>query len=93
MAELKSPKPGLKVSIKCEPSNTGGMLIADWLLKNRKETAVGTIWDYVPGHGGDVWYVVHEGTPIIDDNGTPSWDKSGVSVYTVFEMEETTIPF
>lgn len=93
MSELSSPAPGMKVLTQCTPENTSGMLISQQFLDNRKNGVIGTIYGYVPGHGGDVWYVVHEGTPTVKINGKEEWDRSGIAVYTVFEMIEAKVPF
>ncbi len=42
--------------------DTQGMLIAQRHLSVRKEGITGTVLSYVPGHGGDVWFVKHDGT-------------------------------
>lgn len=40
-------------------SSTDGMLIAQKYLDQRQANAMGTLKSYVPGHGGDVWFVEH----------------------------------
>ena len=54
-------KPGLRVRT-LELHNTTGMLIAAKCLNCRRGGVTGTVNHYVPGHGGDVWFVVHDGT-------------------------------
>ena len=41
--------------------STDGFLIHANNMANRKVGAVGTVTSYVPGHGGDVWFVEHDG--------------------------------
>lgn len=58
-------KEGLKVRIsKLQP--TDGMIIAHRHLRCRSKGITGTVKHYVPGHGGDVWFVGHDGS---DDIG------------------------
>jgi hypothetical protein len=85
---LENPEPGMKVRIKCQPDDTRGFLIVKDLLQNRKAEVIGTIYDFVDGHGGDVWYVVHDGTAIINVNGVDEWERSGIAPYSVSEMSE-----
>lgn len=40
--------------------STTGMLIADRHLQARRVGATGIVRNYVPGHGGDVWFVEHD---------------------------------
>lgn len=40
---------------------TTGMLIGGGLLQNRVKGVTGVILGPVPGHGGDVWWVRHDG--------------------------------
>ncbi len=53
-------KPNLNVrTIKL--GETTGMTIAEKHLVVRKTGVTGTVLNYVPGHGGDVWFVKHDG--------------------------------
>lgn len=61
---LDDIKPGITV-ITGKLGNTTGMMIADKHLLVRQEGVLGTVLDYVPGHGGDVWFVRHGDTPAI----------------------------
>lgn len=54
-------KPGLWVKT-TKLGKTVGMTIAEKHLSVRKEGVEGTVLNYVPGHGGDVWYVQHRDT-------------------------------
>ncbi len=56
---LNDVKTKLKVKITRLESTTG-MLIKKEYLDNRKLGAVGEIVNWVPGHGGDVWWVKHD---------------------------------
>jgi len=53
------------------------MFITQKYLENRRAEAIGTINSYVPGHGGDVWWVIH-------DDGT-------TAAYCVTEMREDNV--
>lgn len=55
-----------------------GMMVVATQLANRTAGKVGTVEGYVPGHGGDVWWVRHD-----DDTVAP---------YTFDEFDEVTIP-
>lgn len=57
--DLNSVKEGLKVKI-TKLGDTKGMIIKPRHLDVRKVGVTGTIVGYVPGHGGDVWWVRHE---------------------------------
>lgn len=46
--------------------DTTGFIIADRHIDCRKAGMTGTIRSYVPGHGGDVWFVDHDAS---DDIG------------------------
>lgn len=85
---LENPQPGMKVRINCQPDNTPGFFIVKDLLANRKAETTGVLYDYVPGHGGDVWYVIHEETPVVKVNGVDEWERSGIAPYSVSEMSE-----
>ena len=52
-------EPGLRVKTVFELESTRGMLIKQVHLDNRVPNAEGTVLGYVPGHGGDVWWVEH----------------------------------
>jgi hypothetical protein len=42
--------------------STAGFMVTDRHLSQRRPNAVGAISGFVPGHGGDVYYVTHEGS-------------------------------
>ena len=52
-------KAGLRVRI-VKLGKTTGMCIHPKHLDCRKAGVTGTVKGYVPGHGGDVWWVVHD---------------------------------
>lgn len=68
-------KSGLKVRI-TKLGETNGMLIMQRHLDCRREGAIGIVDGYVPGHGGDVWWVKHE-------------DSDDIGAYVFDEMEIT----
>jgi len=57
---LNEVKTGLHVRTVGDLGDTEGMLIAKKHLDARRPYAVGVVWGYVPGHGGDVWWIKHE---------------------------------
>ncbi len=60
---LDKVKVGLSVRT-TKLGDTMGMLIVQNHLDARKANKEGTVAGYVPGHGGDVWWVRHaDGTP------------------------------
>jgi hypothetical protein len=69
-------QPG-KTLVRTDPNlhGTGGFLISDKYQKNRKADTEGILWGYVAGHGGDVWWVVHQ----FDAEGQPV--EATVAVY------------
>jgi hypothetical protein len=54
-------KPNLRVRT-TTLGETTGMMIVPRHLDCRKEGVVGVVDQAVPGHGGDVWFVKHEGS-------------------------------
>lgn len=57
--------------------NTIGFIVHQKHLDARKRYIIGTVRRWVPGHGGDVWFVQHN-------------DKS-IGAYLTSELGETTI--
>lgn len=55
---------------------TEGMLIVPKHLVVRREGVIGTVKNWVPGHGGEVWFVQH------DDS-----DEVGAYLFTELEPE------
>ena len=54
--------------------STDGMAIAQRHLDTRMPNCEGTVKGYVPGHGGDVWFVEHP--------------DGAVAAYSITEMAE-----
>ena len=59
--DCNSIKQGLRVRTTALES-TEGMMIAPIHLSCRADGITGTVRTYVPGHGGDVWFVAHDGS-------------------------------
>ena len=57
--QCKDIKEGLRVKIG-KLGSTEGYMVVDHHLKCRREGATGRLGWYVPGHGGDVWWVAHD---------------------------------
>jgi len=74
-------KPG-KTLIRTDKNlhSTAGMFVTQDVLDRRKADTEGILWSYVPGHGGDVWWVVHQ----FDDQSVPI--RETVSVYGTHEF-------
>ncbi len=66
-------KQGLKVKV-AKLDTTDGMMIAPHHLSCRSQGVTGTVKGYVPGHGGDVWFVEHD-------------DSDDVGAYCFNELE------
>lgn len=83
MENANGLKYGTRVRTKAELGPTTGMLIVDRHLDARRPDALGLITHYVPGHGGDVWFVRHE-------EGDSKAEPSPVAAYsyTEFELED-----
>lgn len=76
---------GMRVRTRCV--STGGFMLSPGVLSRRRGGIVGTLHSPVPGHGGDVWWVVHEGTSQHEENGRKMWDPSGVAPYGIDELQ------
>ncbi len=59
--DCNAVKPGIRVKT-TKLGDTMGMTIALKHLSVRAEGVTGTVKSYVPGHGGDVWFVQHDGS-------------------------------
>lgn len=64
-------KPGLKVKT-IKLGDTVGMIIAPKHLSVRREGVMGTVKAHIPNHGGEVWFVKHEGS---DEIGAYVYDE------------------
>lgn len=74
--DCNSVKPGLRVRTG-RLEKTDGMCIAPQYLASRAEGKTGEVLSYVPGHGGDVWFVRH------DEHN----EESDVGAYVFTELE------
>jgi hypothetical protein len=68
--ELEGVKEGIRVKT-TNLKTTKGFLIHERYLMCRTTDVTGTVIGYVPGHGGDVWLVQHDGGNI----GAYSYDE------------------
>lgn len=79
--DCNAVKPGIFVRTNekvNEPGATTGFLMKQEYLDARRVGAVGQVSRYVPGHGGDVWFVMHEdGT--VAAYGFPEMERIEVS--------------
>jgi len=57
--QIKPGKTRVTIAEKFKKNATRGMFIKDDHLSNRKNMANGIVLQWVPGHGGDVWFVAH----------------------------------
>ena len=64
-------KPNLRVRT-TELGETKGMMVVQRHLQCRKEGVAGVVLNAIPGHGGDVWFVQHEGS---EDVGAYVFDE------------------
>jgi hypothetical protein len=71
-------KDGLRVRT-TKLGDTKGFLIKSRHLDCRKAGITGTVSGYVPGHGGDVWWVKHE-------------DSEDIGAYCFTELEAVVMP-
>jgi len=71
--DLSQIRTGLKVRV-AKLKSTTGLSIDQELINNRKMGVTGVLQKWVPGHGGDMWYVKH-------DNGK-------MAVYAFDELEK-----
>lgn len=85
-------KTGLRIRTSKVLGQTTGMLISQKILGNRSPNTPGTVYSYVPGHGGDVWYVVHdpkEGdtNTFLDEAGELTYKSEYMAAYCFDELE------
>ena len=72
--DLNKIQPGLRVKTTRLDRDTRGMFIVYKNMVVRREGVVGTVKSYAAGHGGDVWFVAHDGS-----------DDVGAYIFTEFE--------
>lgn len=58
--ELNEVKPGIRIRTSERLRGTEGMMIRRKYLQARRPGTIGTVKGWVPGHGGDVWWIEHE---------------------------------
>ena len=58
--ECNDVRKGLRVQISASLTSDGGLLVAPTHLRARGPGKIGKVNGYVPGHGGDVWWVEHD---------------------------------
>lgn len=58
---MNLPPVGARVKTKEKLGATKGMLVSPRHILSRKTGAAGNYVGFVPGHGGDVWWVDHGG--------------------------------
>lgn len=71
--DCNNVKPGIRVRV-TKLGETKGMLIKPKHLDCRREGVTGVVDGYVPGHGGDVWWVKHD-------------DSTDIGAYVFDELE------
>jgi hypothetical protein len=70
--DCNNVKPNLRVKTNAKLGKTDGMTIKEKHLDVRKPEVTGTVLNYVPGHGGDVWFVKHDDS---EDVGAYCFDE------------------
>lgn len=55
-------KPGTRIQVhdELDPTGTVGVFVSDIYLNQRHAGKTGTLWGFVPGHGGDIYWVEHD---------------------------------
>jgi hypothetical protein len=56
---MNQMREGINVRTHARLRDTRGFMIAERHLLARRTDAAGTVLSWVPGHGGDVWWVRH----------------------------------
>ena len=57
--DLDKVQVGLRIKTNAVLGKTTGMIVAARHLRARRPSTEGVIDDFVPGHGGDVWFIRH----------------------------------
>lgn len=70
-----------------ELESTRGMLVSGDILENRQPNRLGLVLHYTPGHGGDLWTVLHG--EVEDGVFIPNWssDTKHLAVYLYSELQ------
>jgi hypothetical protein len=74
LPECKSPRIGVRVRI-YRLGDTRGILVASKHLYSRQIGKIGTLKGIVPGHGGDVWWVLHDEASIVTAYATTEFKR------------------
>lgn len=53
-------KQGMRIKTNAELGETAGMMVGKTYIHARKASTPGIVKGFVPGHGGDVWWIEHE---------------------------------
>lgn len=56
----RTPKKGERLRVVDTLQSTAGLMVTHAALRNRRSSADGVECGYVGGHGGDVWWVLHD---------------------------------
>lgn len=56
----RTPKKGERLRVVEKLQSTAGLMVTHTALSNRHPSAEGVECGYVGGHGGDVWWVLHD---------------------------------
>lgn len=75
-------KPGLAVITDSRLGTTTGMMINPLYLSRRRPDERGRTMTWVPGHGGDVWFVDHNSM----SRNEEGWTQSDVAAYSFTEL-------
>ncbi len=59
--DLKDVKPGLQIRTAFQLESTAGIHASERTLSLRKPDTDGVVQQFLPGHGGDIWLIAHEG--------------------------------
>ena len=80
-------KIGLKVKTAPGLNSTSGFMIAEQFLQQRKANQLATVYGYVPGHGGDVWWLVHDGATMTKNGqGVDCYNNKFIAPYMFMEF-------
>jgi len=72
---LEDVKTGMKVCTHKVLGETKGMFVKPKHLKARRPDSEGVVLDYIPGHGGDCWWVKHGDAPDGSEIGAYCFDE------------------
>lgn len=73
MDDVNEVKQGMKVRV-VRDGGARGMMIVEKHLSIREVGKIGVVLNWVPGHGGDVWYVKQ-------DNGIAAYSYTELEAY------------